>query len=56
MLLVDHAAHLPRLHPHQASPGDTALLLVSLSQAQERSGDGCQHAALRTGPDRMQEA
>ena len=34
LLVVNHAAHLPRLHPHQASPGDTALLLVSLSRTQ----------------------
>ena len=30
-LVVNHAAHLPKLHRDQASPGDTALLLVSLS-------------------------
>ena len=34
LLVVDHAAHLPRLHRHQASPGDTALLLVCLSLTQ----------------------
>ncbi len=30
-LVVNHAAHLPKLHRDQASPGDTSLLLVSLS-------------------------
>ena len=34
LLVVDHAAHLPRLHRQQASPGDTALLLVCLSLTQ----------------------
>ena len=31
LLVVNHAAHLPRLHRQQASPGDTALLMVGLS-------------------------
>ncbi len=34
LLVVKHAAHLPRLQRHQASPGDTALLLVGLSLTQ----------------------
>ena len=34
MLVVDHAAHLPRLHRKQAAHRDTALLLVSPSLTQ----------------------
>ena len=32
VLVVDHAAHLPRLHRKQAAHRDTALLLVSPSR------------------------
>ena len=30
LLVMEHAAHLPRLHCRQASQRDTALLMVSL--------------------------
>ena len=49
-LVVEHAAHLPRLHPQQGCQRDTALLMVSLSLTQallsaiperQRSSEDC---------------
>ena len=40
LLVMEHAAHLPRLHPQQVNEVDTALLMVS--QFQNFPGDRSQ--------------
>ena len=36
-LVLEHLAHLPRMHPQQGCQRDTALLMVSLSLTQGAS-------------------